>query len=146
MFTDPGTLDTFTLTVNWGEGAPVAYPIAAGIRSFSVSHQYLDDNPTVTAFDNYPVSWTITDDDTGSDNDSGTVRVNNVPPSALSLTLARDSIDEGELGAVRGTFTDPGTLDTHSVDIDWGDGSTHTVLSLRPRCPNVRRQPPLCRR
>ncbi len=30
---------------------------------------------------------------------------------------------------MNGQFTDPGTLDPHNVTIDWGDGSTPTVLS-----------------
>ena len=31
-----------------------------------------------------------------------------------------------------GSFTDPGTLDTHTVVINWGDGSPNTILTLAP--------------
>jgi len=48
--TDPGTPDTFTLDVNWGD--PLSpnnvqqVTFAAGTTSFTLTHQYLDDNPT----------------------------------------------------------------------------------------------------
>ena len=66
--------------MGWGDLTVDTYTLSPGTTSFSVSHQYLDDNPTVTAFDDYPVTWTITDNDGGSDTDSGTVRVSNVYP------------------------------------------------------------------
>jgi len=40
------------------------------------------------------------------------------------------TIDEDAASLLSGTFTDPGTLDTHTVTIDWGDGSTPTTLNL----------------
>lgn len=46
QFTDPGTGDTFTLTVDWGEGDPEVFDLPAGPRTFSVTHRYLDDDPT----------------------------------------------------------------------------------------------------
>ena len=73
--TDPGTLDTFTLDVNWGDALSPnnteTYTFAAGHdQAFSLTHQYLDDNPTATATDNYTIGLTITDDDTGNTSDS----------------------------------------------------------------------------
>lgn len=63
---DPGTLDSFTLTVNWGDGsAPETFSYAAGTTAFSEQHQYLDDNPTGTPSDVYFVSLTLQDDDGG---------------------------------------------------------------------------------
>ncbi len=64
---DPGQADSYTLVVNWGEGSNQAYSIPAGSTSFSVTHQYLDDNPTVTSSDTYPVTIvSFVDDDGGS--------------------------------------------------------------------------------
>ena len=66
-FSDPGSLDTFALAIDWGD------PLSAGNtqslslgtdRTFSISHQYLDDNPTGTPSDNYTISVMVTDDDT----------------------------------------------------------------------------------
>jgi hypothetical protein len=79
--TDPGTLDTFTLVVNWGDGSPVdVYNYPAGTTSFSETHQYLDDDPTGTPSDDYTIDVTVTDDDTGSDTASITLTVANVSP------------------------------------------------------------------
>jgi hypothetical protein len=39
-------------------------------------------------------------------------------------------IDEDGSTTLTGGFTDPGVLDTHTVVIDWGDGSPNTTLSL----------------
>jgi hypothetical protein len=128
--TDPGTKDTFTLTVDWGEGSRVDYAIAAGATSFSVTHQYLDDNPTGTAFDVYSISVSITDDDTGSDTDSASQRVNNVAPASLTASASPASIDENASTTVSGSFTDPGTQDTHTVVITWGGGEGSTTLTL----------------
>jgi hypothetical protein len=129
IFTDPGTLDTFILVVDWGDGVIASYPLGTS-RTFSVSHQYLDDNPTGTASDVYPVSWTVTDDDTGSDSDNGNVTVNNVAPTAVNLSLSATTINENGSTTLGGSFTDPGTLDTHTVVIAWGDGSPDTTINL----------------
>ena len=64
---DPGTADSFTLTVVWGDGDVDTYNYPAGTTSFSETHTYLDDNPTSTSSDVYDVSVTLTDDDGDSD-------------------------------------------------------------------------------
>ena len=65
---DPDSQDTFTLTVDWGDGSPVeTFNYGAGTTSFSETHQYLDDNPTGTPSDVYAISVTLTDDDGGVD-------------------------------------------------------------------------------
>ena len=121
--TDPGTQDTFTVVIDWGEGSPVTYSYGAGTTSFNETHQYLDDNPTGTPSDVYTISGSITDDDTGTGSASTTVTVNNVAPI---LALSGNTIDENGTATVSGTITDPGTLDTFEVVIDWGEGSPVT--------------------
>jgi VCBS repeat-containing protein len=65
--TDPGVADTFTLTVNWGDGSsPEVFSYLAGTTSFNEQHQYLDDNPTGTSSDTYSVSVALVDDDGGA--------------------------------------------------------------------------------
>ena len=123
---DPGTLDTFTLAVNWGD--PLSpdnveqYTFdasATGSQSFTLIHQYLDDNPTGDPSDTYTISVTVTDDDTGSGSDSETVTVNNVAPTlVLDPVLA---IDEDGEATLTGTISDVGTLDTFTLDVNWGD-------------------------
>src|SRR5439155_480485 len=64
---DPGTLDTHTVTFVWQDGSSnTVVPLAAGVTTFSTTHQYLDDNPTGTASDIYAVGVTVADDDLGT--------------------------------------------------------------------------------
>ncbi|TMQ31844.1 MAG: hypothetical protein E6K70_21825 [Planctomycetota bacterium] len=119
-FTDPGTLDTHTVLIHWGDGsADTTLNLAAGILSFSTSHQYLD-NP---AGGTYAITATSTDKDGASGSGGTSVTVNNVAPANLLLSLSATGINVNDSTLLSGTFTDPGTLDTHTVVIDWGDGS-----------------------
>ncbi|RMG90429.1 MAG: VWA domain-containing protein [Chloroflexi bacterium] len=70
----------------------------------------------------YPVSVQVTGN-TGSATDTTTVTVNNAIPQ---VTLMADSWDVliGETAVFTGTFTDPGTLDTHTILWNFGDGAT----------------------
>lgn len=61
---------------------------------------------------------------------STTLTVKNVAPTLNSVILTSAVIDEGGSVTVSGTFTDPGTIDTHNVIIDWGDGAPRSVLQL----------------
>jgi hypothetical protein len=130
-FTDPGTLDPHTVVIAWGPGeGSTTLTLAAGVLTFSANHQYLDDNPTGTASDSYPISVTVTDDDTGSGTGSTSVTVNNVAPSGMNLSLSATSITENGSITLTGSFTDPGTLDPHTVVITWGPGEGSTTLTL----------------
>src|SRR5262249_44460813 len=44
--------------------------------------------------------------------------------------FANAPVNEGDTATLDGTFTDPGVLDTHTVVINWGDGSANTTLGL----------------
>jgi uncharacterized repeat protein (TIGR01451 family) len=127
--TDPGTLDTFTLTVDWGDGsAPEQFNYPAGTTNFNETHTYLDDDPTGTPSDDISISLTLTDDDTGSDTDSAIVTVSNVAPTLSNIT-ANSPINENEVVTVTGTINDPGTLDTFTLAVDWGDGSAPELFN-----------------
>jgi hypothetical protein len=129
--TDPGTLDPHTVVITWGSGeGSTTLNLAAGVLTFSATHQYLDDNPSGTPSDVYPISVTVTDDDTGSGSGNTSVTVNNVAPSNVSLTLSATAINENGSVTLSGSFIDPGTLDTHTVVINWGPGEMPTTLSL----------------
>ena len=39
-----------------------------------------------------------------------------------------DGLIEGGTTTLSGTITDPGTLDSFSLEIDWGDGNTETIV------------------
>ncbi len=76
-YSDMGTQDTHTLTINWGEGSPQTVAVTGG--AFDITHQYLDDNPTGTPSNVYTIGVTLTDDDTGTDTGSTTTTITNVP-------------------------------------------------------------------
>ena len=126
-FTDPGTLDTHTVSIDWGDlSGTQNVNLPAGVLSFSnIPHRYADNGT-------YTVSYTVSDKDGGVavTPSPGTVTVVNVAPSNLMLTPSLSTINEGDSTALSGSFNDPGTKDTHSVSIDWGDGSPTTTLSL----------------
>jgi len=121
--TDPGTLDSFSLVVDWGD--PLSpknvetYTYDAGKKSFELTHQYLDDNPSGTAWDQYTISLRVTDDDTGANSSSTTVTVENVAPVLGNLIAT--TIQENGTTTLTGTITDPGTLDTFVLVVNWGE-------------------------
>ena len=91
----------------------------------------LDDStlaqPTFTGVDDDVVTMTlnVTDDDGATDTATTTVTVNNAAPTVESGT--DQTVDDGvSVSLDPATFTDPGTEDTHTATIDWGDGSVET--------------------
>ena len=120
---DVGTQDTHTLTINWGEGLAETVAVTGG--AFSVTHQYLDDNPTGTASDVYTINVTLTDDDTGAATSSTTTTISNLPPVIDSLSAT--SVSENGVVTLTGTYHDVGTQDTHTLTINWGEGLAETV-------------------
>jgi hypothetical protein len=127
-FSDPGTLDEHEAVIDWGDGSPVeTFTISAGARFFSTTHQYLDDNPSGTSSDAFTITVRVRDDDTGlSQPILAQVTVKNVPPFNVAVVPATSTADEGSLVTLDVAFDDPGTLDTHTYEVDWGDGSTST--------------------
>jgi len=138
---DPGTLDTYTLTVNWGDGRIEEFTFAAGASEFSLDHQYLDDPAGLP--DKFDIRLTLVDDDQDMAVDAVNVGVANVPPVLNGIDDV--TIDEGRQvvistllppgggtgdAIVVATFSDVGTLDTHSATINWGDGSATAPLMV----------------
>ena len=113
-FIDPGS-DSWTATVNYGDGSGIQ---ALGInadKTFDLSHVYADNGI-------YTVTVTVSDDDSGVDNDTITVIVNNVAPTLYAG--ADQTVSEGVvISLAPATFNDLGTLDTHTATINWGDGT-----------------------
>src|SRR5207244_11523780 len=95
--------------------------------NFSANHQYQNNRPGDAP---YTAQITITDADNASSSASTPVTVKNVAPGILGLDLANATINEGDTAALNGSFADPGVLDTHTVVINWGDGSGNTTLNL----------------
>src|SRR5262249_33100626 len=109
--TDVGTLDTFTLSVNWGDGN-VQSVTNLGSGQFTVTHRYLDNIPKGLV-SNFTVSATVTDDDGGvSNTPTVAVTVNNVAPTVSALAVTPGSVNENGVTTLSGTIGDVGTLDT----------------------------------
>jgi hypothetical protein len=137
-FSDVGLLDTFTVTIDWGEGSPESFAYPAGSTGFSETHQYLDDNPTATSSDVYGITVTVTDDDSGSDSDdSAGVTVNNIAPEVGDIAVDLDLVEIGTEIIASASFTDVGTQDTHVATWDWGDGSDAGTVTQGPGSGSV---------
>ncbi|MDD4268451.1 MAG: PKD domain-containing protein [Thermoguttaceae bacterium] len=146
--TDPGfgPTETFTYTIDWGDGTPhdsggvtIDAPGSPGVPtagSFDGSHVYADDGQ-------YTVTVTVADDDGGTDEQTFLVTVENVAPTLLEL-------DDSEVDAmgrvtIEGSFSDPGydnplnplerpggSRETFTVIVDWGDGTISAIPANGP--------------
>lgn len=143
VIVDPGTQDEFTLDVQWGSAGSSTFALgssalttaADGIewdpvtREFSLSRLFADDDPAGTPADDVNIVVTVTDDDTGEGDDSAVLTVQNVAP-VVTLNDPAPLSDKGATDSpvqLAVNFEDPGLEDTHSVVIDWGDGTAETV-------------------
>lgn len=81
----------------------------------TVSHVYADN-------DTYTITLTVTDDDGDTDTDTATVTIDNVAPSVEAGT--NQTVNEGDTVSFSGSFSDPGSGDTHTIEWDFGDSTT----------------------
>jgi hypothetical protein len=130
-FTDPGTLDTHTATVSWGDGtAAVAATVSetpsgppgstSGLGgTVSASHVYADNAV-------YTVQVCVTDDDHATACSSGSATIGNAAPGASITTVGEgpDFFLPGVSIPLAGALTDAGTADSHTVRVGWGDGTS----------------------
>ncbi|MBI4311724.1 MAG: CSLREA domain-containing protein [Chloroflexi bacterium] len=129
-FLDPGTRDTHTATVDWGDGSrPSAAKViespfgppgsTAGMKAvLDAGHVYADNG-------RYRIQVCVTDDDGAASCDTANVMVSNAPPTmAGGLEFATTEGSAFALGPL--PFNDPGSADTHSARVDWGDGTAQT--------------------
>src|SRR2546428_165029 len=120
-FTDPDADDTHSVLINWGDGKETAVPLGPGVLTFSAQHVY-------AVHDSYTAAVTVKDAALATVSDNLAVLVRNTPPADLAMPAV--TVIEGDEATLTGSFSDPDMLDTHSVRIEWGDGSSKTTLSL----------------
>jgi ELWxxDGT repeat protein len=79
--------------------------------------------PTLTCTDNgtYTVTLTVVDWWAATDSASAQVTVSNAPPAIGQVTTGL--VRPGSPFTLTADFTDPGTNDTHTASINWGDGT-----------------------
>jgi CSLREA domain-containing protein len=128
-FTAAGSLadadvdDSWTATVDYGDGSGEQPLMLNPDNSFALGHVYADDGE-------YAVTVTVTDAAGQSGTASLTVTVGNVAP-AVSPLPAVTALQGAAFAAAAGSFNDPGA-DEWTASVDWGDGSAPQPLELGP--------------
>jgi len=134
-FVDPDAGQTHTVTIKWNDGSTpdTVIELAAGVFTFSADHQYLDDKPTNTSSDVYTVTVTITDGLASGTADT-LVTVLNVAPTTV-MSTGTITLSPGDGFTRPGSFLDPGTLDTWTMTVNYGDSAT--VYTTNPGSPGT---------
>ena len=150
-FTDPGfdfapagTVEDFTATVDWGDGASnpgsiIEVPGGPGVPTTGAvegSHHYADNGI-------YTVTITVCDDDGGCGISLHATLIDNVAPTVDAGT--DQETDEGTLIPILATLSDPGfdfppagTVEDFTGEIAWGDGVVEAaVIAEVPGGPGV---------
>lgn len=115
VITDPGADIVAAYIVHWGDGSSDSYT-GNGIQT----HTYAD-GPN-----NYFITVDLTDED-GTFLDRAnplSVTVDNVAPTLDAITVDQALIPVNTAINASASFSDPGTLDTHTAAWDWGDSAT----------------------
>ena len=110
------------LTFSWSPGTSLHDP-----TSPTPIYSAVDDTVDVLELTVSDVGGDVTAAAALIDTDSTTVTVTNVAPT---VTAVGDSIAEGDTATTSATFTDPGTLDTHTAFIDWGDSTAAQPVTV----------------
>ena len=116
-FTDPDNDQTWSASVDYGDGSGLQ-PLTLNLdKTFTLDHRYGDDRI-------YTVTVTVSDA-SARGQASLQVTVFNVAPTLGDLP--DQMVTAGQPVTVTGVFTDPGWLDTHTVEITWAPGVTETL-------------------
>ena len=122
---DPGESDTWSGTVNWGDGGPDEVLSLAADKRFSLEHVY-------TSAVDYLVAVTVTDDKGVQCVDTFHVVIeadDETPSAPQSTQPARAAVAEGVLFTCRGSFSDHSSR-TWAATVDYGDGSEVQALEI----------------
>ena len=106
--TDPGN---DTLTYTW------SFPDGRELTGEAVSKIFIESGE-------YNVNLTVADSDGGATEQTLTIQVENVTP--IVAPLSDRTSDEGSPVGFNASFSDPGVLDTHTIEWNFGDGATAT--------------------
>lgn len=123
-FTDEGAADTHTATIDWGDGAVTPGTVVPGGTQDEVlgTHIYPDNLPGEVE---YGAEVCVTDDDGATDCGTFLIQVLNVDPSVDAG--ADRSAAAGVDIPFQASYVDAGVQDTHTAEVDWGDGTVETL-------------------
>ena len=114
---DPGILDTFMVSVDWGDGSAVeSFSYPAGTTSFTETYTYGENGA-------YSIMLMVEDDDLGADTQTTSVTVIDLGPTA---SIIGDTVlDEGQAGSydAGGSWSAPDAIDAYEWDWNY-DGIT----------------------
>ena len=125
-----GTTKSFTATINWGDNTT-----STGIVTVTPGNGTTPTTGTITAnhtyetFGTFPVVINLTDEGGATGQATLNAVIGNVAPT--SLTPGPGAFSSNAPFLLSGTFLDAGIDDTHSIIIDWGDGSPDTTIDGR---------------
>jgi PKD repeat protein len=111
------------LRIDWSDGITQQISLAPGEVSFRIDHGYDDDDPTGTFQDSLAIGVVLLVDSVATDATAVTATIVNTPPRIENLVFTPASIVGGAV-SVSGDLVDRGPLDTFTLTIDWGDGTT----------------------
>lgn len=132
VFTDPGLLNFHRVRIAWGDETFDFLDIPEGGRSFSATHRYLDNSVLQASGQNtYAVNVTVFDDSNLSSSQTITATVNNEAPQTLTTTVP-GAAPSGYVSKITGSFTDAGSNDHHTVQIQGSDG-TQVIVEVGGR-------------
>jgi uncharacterized delta-60 repeat protein len=113
-----------TISIDWGDGSPLTTLNVTGLSGpFAIPKQYFDDNPTGTAVDVNTITASIQEGTSAPASATTTATVSNVAPEVDPIGGPAAAV-RGQSVTFTGSFDDVGTLDTHEVFWDFGDGTT----------------------
>src|SRR3989344_1828925 len=114
-----------TDSISWRWTATVDYddesglqPLALSGTNFLLSHTYKDNGI-------YTVRVSVTDNQGVTGTRTGTITVNNMKPSVGIITAPINPVQVNTPIFASASFTDPGVVDTHIANWDWGDRITN---------------------
>ena len=106
--------DTHSASIDWGDGTVATGTVDQGLDTVDGSHVYADNGV-------FTVTVTVTDAASLSDAGSLDVTVSNATP-VLDVAPSTSVFFGAMIDFAVASFTDPGSADTHTATIDWGDG------------------------
>jgi autotransporter-associated beta strand protein len=118
--------DTFFLDVKWGDGTPLetfTFPAGSNGQTVNVTHRYRDNG-------DFTINLLWRDQHGGFNTGTLAVHVDNATPTLSDLSITPDVLI-GQRAVLTGAISDPGTQDTFTLVIDWGDGSRPETIRLR---------------
>jgi hypothetical protein len=115
--------DTDTISVSWGDGTTSPATVNNITHSFVATHVYLS-SPPGQPNGSYTAVITASDENGVTATATAAIQVLTEPPQITTFAPNQATITKGGSVTVTGSFTDPGVSETHTAQIDWGDGTT----------------------